>query len=98
MVNIIKKPIITEKSESEIELYNKYTFEVNPSASKVDIVNAIEKLYNVKVLRVNTLIQGGGKKNVKYTNKGLVYQKPERIKKAFVKLAEGDKIDFYSNI
>lgn len=98
MIEILKKPVITEKSEGQIEKYNTYTFEVDPKASKVDIKEAIEKMYDVKVDRINTMKLGGGKKQMKYTNKGVVYQKTKIRKKALVTLAEGDEIDFYSNI
>lgn len=98
MIEILKKPVITEKSEKLIESNNTYTFEVNPTASKVDIKLAIETLYDVKVSKINTIRQGGGKKEMKFTNKGIVHQKRKIVKKALVTLAEGDEIDFYSNI
>lgn len=98
MVDILKKPVITEKTEDQIERFNTYTFEVDPKATKVDIVNAVEKMYDVKVEKVNTMKLGGGKKEMKYTNQGVIYQKRKIRKKALVTLAEGDEIDFYSNI
>lgn len=98
MVDILKKPVITEKSEKLIEENNIYTFEVNPKATKVDIKNAIEEMYDVKVEKVNTIKLGGGKKEMKYTNKGVVHQKRKIVKKALITLVDGDEIDFYSNI
>lgn len=98
MIDILKKPVITEKSEKLIESNNTYTFEVDPRATKVDIKKAIETLYDVKVSKVNTIKGGGGKKEMKYTNKGIVHQKTKIVKKALVTLNEGDEIDFYSNI
>lgn len=98
MVEILKKPVITEKTEGQIEKYNTYTFEVDPKATKVDIVKAIESMYDVKVKKVNTMKQGGGKRQMKYTNKGVVHQRTTLVKKALVTLVDGDEIDFYSNI
>ena len=62
---IIVRPVITEKSNDEMQL-GKYTFEVNKKATKVDIANAVEKLFNVKVLKVNTMIVSGKTKRVRY--------------------------------
>lgn len=53
--DIIKKPVITEKSELLRKEYNKYTFEVNPKANKFQIRNAVQELFNVKVLTVATM-------------------------------------------
>lgn len=61
--DIIIKPIITEKSNVEMQA-GKYTFEVNKKATKVDIKRAVEKLFNVKVLKVNTINVSGKEKRV----------------------------------
>ena len=61
--DIIIKPIITEKSNVEMQA-GKYTFEVNKKATKVDVKRAVEKLYNVKVLKVNTINVSGKEKRV----------------------------------
>jgi len=98
MIEILKKPVITEKSEKLIETNNTYTFEVDQKATKDQIKEAIESLYDVKVDKINTIKGGGGKKNMRYTNQGVIYQKRRIYKKALVKLADGDEIDFYSNI
>lgn len=98
MVDIIKKPIITEKSEQHSEKYNRYTFQVDKNATKPEIKKAIELLYDVKVKKINTAIQGGGKKEMKYTKQGVIYQKNKAIKKAFITLEKGDEIDFYGNV
>lgn len=60
---IIVKPIITEKSNEEMQ-YGKYTFKVNKKATKVEIAKAVEKLFNVKVLKVNTMNINGKQKRV----------------------------------
>ena len=62
---IIQKPIITEKSNDELQ-QGKYTFKVNKKATKIDIARAVEKLFEVKVLKVNTMTVGGKKKRVRY--------------------------------
>lgn len=61
--DIIIKPIITEESNARIQ-EGKYTFKVNKKATKVDVANAVEKLFGVKVLRVNTITVKGKEKRV----------------------------------
>ena len=62
---IIVRPVVTEKSNDELQL-GKYTFEVNKKATKVQIAKAVEKLFEVKVLNVNTMIVKGKTKRVRY--------------------------------
>lgn len=62
---IIKAPVVTEKSNDSMQ-EGKYTFEVDKRATKVDIAKAVEKLFNVKVLKVNTLMVRGKTKRVRY--------------------------------
>ena len=62
---VIIRPVITEKSNDEMQA-GKYTFEVNKKATKVDIAKAVEKLFEVKVLKVNTMNVNGKKKRVGY--------------------------------
>ena len=62
---IIVRPVVTEKSNDELQ-QGKYTFEVNKKATKVQIANAVEKLFEVKVLKVNTMTVKGKKKRVGY--------------------------------
>ncbi len=80
------------------EKLNRYGFVVDKKANKVEIKKAIEKLYGVAVDSVNTMNYGGGKKKMKYTNKGVVYQKNQMFKKAIITVAPGDEIDLYENI
>ncbi len=63
--DIIVAPVVTEKSNDELQ-QGKYTFEVNKKATKVEIANAVEKLFEVKVLKVNTMNVSGKKKRVGY--------------------------------
>ena len=69
-MNIIIKPIITEKATSQSELYNCYTFLVNSKANKVEIKKAVESIYGVNVNRVRTLNYGPIRKT-KYTKTGI---------------------------
>ncbi|MDQ7823182.1 MAG: 50S ribosomal protein L23 [Candidatus Eremiobacteraeota bacterium] len=85
--DIIKKPIITEKS-MEGAAINKYTFKVEKTANKVEIRKAIEKIFNVKVISVNTLNVTG-----KVRRRGKYEGRTSDWKKAIVTLKEGDKIE-----
>lgn len=88
----IVKPIISEKSFSEAKNSNKYTFLVRRDASKTNIKNAIEKLFNVKVLGVYTSIVKGRK--IRLTRKGK-QDTDQSYKKARVKLMPDQKIDIF---
>jgi large subunit ribosomal protein L23 len=94
---IIKKPVITEKMTAISEKLNKYAFIVDKNANKIQIKNAVEKLYDVKVAAVNTMNYDGKKKS-RYTKAGVVTGRRPAYKKAVVTLKEGDTIDFFSNI
>lgn len=61
--DVILEPVVTEKSSSEMQ-NGKYTFKVAKKATKVDVKNAVEKLFEVKVLKVNTMTVGGKQKRV----------------------------------
>ena len=88
---IIKTPIITEQSTQLIESQNRYTFKVDKRANKVEIKKAIEAIFNVKVLSVNTV-------NVlpKFRRMGKHEGFRPAYKKAVVKIAEGQKIDAFT--
>lgn len=96
-MNVIIKPIITERMTALSEKLNRYAFKVARGANKIEIKKAIEELYNVSVEEVNTLIVGGKNKS-RYTKAGIINGRTSTYKKAIVTLAQGDKIDFYSNI
>ncbi|MDE6333119.1 MAG: 50S ribosomal protein L23, partial [Muribaculaceae bacterium] len=74
-----------------------YTFAVSPDAGKGQIKKLVEDLYGVKVVRVNTAVMRGKNKS-RWTKSGLLRGKTEAWKKAFVSVAEGQNIDFYSNL
>lgn len=96
-MNIIQKPIITEKMTLQGEKLNRYGFIVNKEANKIEIKGAVEQLYGVKVASVNTM-RYGGKTKSRFTKAGVISGKTNAFKKAIVTLVDGDKIDFYSNI
>ena len=86
MLDIIKQPFLTEKSNMLSEKNNTYTFVVDRNANKIEIKNAIEKLYDVAVDNVNTMNYGGGKSKMKHTSRGVSYQRNKLYKKALLKL------------
>jgi large subunit ribosomal protein L23 len=88
--DVILAPVVSEKSYDLIEKNNTYTFEVDPRSNKEQIKYAIEKVFGVKVLRVNTMNRKG---KVKRT--GYKLGKRKDIKRAVVTLAEGDSIDLF---
>jgi len=96
-MDIIKKPIVSEKATSMNELANCVSFIVDSSANKIQIKKAVEDMYNVTVKNVRTMIYAPVRKT-KYTKTGLQKSKSVSFKKAMVQLAEEDNIDFYSNI
>ena len=97
MDKIIFKPVITEKMTDLGEKLNRYGFIVHKDANKIEIKNAIEQLYGVEVIAINTMNYSGKSKS-RFTKAGFITGKTRAIKKAIVTLAEGETIDFYSNI
>jgi len=97
MRTIIKKPIITEKATQTSDKFNRFTFEVDRTANKLEIKKAVESAYGVSIIDVRTQNYGGGKSSVKYTNKGIVEQPSKRWKKAIVTVAVGETIDLFNN-
>jgi large subunit ribosomal protein L23 len=96
-MDIILKPVITEKATAASELNNCYSFLVNTKANKVEIKKAVEAAYGVSVEKVRTLNYGPQRKT-KYTKTGIQTGKTNATKKAVVQVAPGDTIDFYSNL
>lgn len=96
-MEIMIKPIVTEKATAASEKLGRYTFRVSPEANKEQIKKLVQSLYGVKVVSVNTTNYAGKRKS-RYTKSGLLRGKTAAFKKAYVKVAEGETIDFYSNI
>ena len=91
------EPIVTEQATKLTEKLNRYTFRVSLDANKYQIKDLVEKLYGVKVINVNTLVVRAKNKS-RYTKSGLLRGKKSGYKKAIITVADGQNIDFYSNI
>ncbi len=96
-MNVIIKPILTEKATKDSELQNRFGFVVDKRANKIQIKNAVEQAYGVSVVAVNTNIVGVSR-STKFTKTGLITAKKASYKKAFVQVKEGETIDLYTNI
>jgi large subunit ribosomal protein L23 len=96
-MEILLKPIVTEKHTAQAESLNRYGFVVDRRANKLQIRSAIEQMYGVTVNDVNTMVYPA-KKKTRMSKSGVVQGTRNAFKKALVTLKEGDKIDFYSNI
>lgn len=89
---IIRKPVITEKTLQRANKENIYTFEVDRVANKNKIKAAIERLYDVNVININTVMRS---KKVKSTGKKRLKTFSAKTKKALVKLKDGQNIDVF---
>src|SRR5688572_30182053 len=90
--DVIRRPVITEKTNGMIEDLNQYVFEVAPKANKVQIREAVEFLFEVKVKRVNTLNMPA-KRGFRGRR---AYMRSQQWKKAIVTLQDGDKIELFN--
>jgi large subunit ribosomal protein L23 len=97
MVDILIKPIVTEKMNQLSEKHGKYGFRVDKRANKLEIKKAIEEIYGVSVTSINTMVYAGKIKS-RFTKSGVISGRTNAYKKAIVTLGEGESIDFYSNI
>ncbi len=82
---------------NQSEKYNRFAFVVDRKSNKIEIKKAVEEMYDVVVDSVRTMVCIG-KKRVRGTKSGMIKGRTSTYKKAIVTLAEGDSIDFYSNI
>jgi len=97
-MGIIIKPVVTEKQTRITEKFpNRVGFRVSPDANKIEIKSAIENLYEVTVVKVNTMNYDGKRKS-RYTKSGVISGKTPAFKKAIVTLKEGETIDLFKNI
>jgi large subunit ribosomal protein L23 len=88
--DVILAPVVSEKSYDLIEHGNTYTFEVDPRAHKEEIRDAVQSIFDVRVVRVNTINRKG-----KLKRTGWAYGRRKNTKRALVKLAEDDTIDLF---
>lgn len=91
--SIIKRPLVTEKSTNSRDEGNKYIFEVDKRANKIEIGNAVEKIFKVKVINVRTMNMVGKKKRM-----GRIVGQKNDWKKAIVTLAEGNTIEMFEKV
>jgi large subunit ribosomal protein L23 len=96
-MEFLRKPILTEKASSLTEKSNRFTFNVDPKANKLQIKSAIEKMYGVNILAINTMVVNGKLKS-RNTKGGMVSGRSPKYKKAIVTLKDGETIDYYANI
>lgn len=95
--DVIVRPVVTEKSAQQMELGNVYTFVVDRAANKIEIGQAVEKLWDVKVTGVRTMNYAGKARRAlmgRMSANRKIGRRPG-YKKALVTLAEGDHIEFY---
>ena len=88
---ILRRPIVLTEKANRLRDKNQIVFEVNRDANKVQIKEAVQKLFNVKVTSVNTMVYRGKDRRM-----GRGYAKMQNWKKAVVTLAEGENIDFFA--
>jgi large subunit ribosomal protein L23 len=90
---IIKRPLITEKTSIQKEMFNKVSFEVDRRANRIEIKRAIETIFNVRVAGVRTMQITG-----KTKQRGRIIGKRRDWKKAIVTLMPGERIDFFEGV
>lgn len=95
-MSIIIKPIISEKATYLTDLRGQYSFLVDTKANKIQIKNAVEEAYGVKVAEVRTMIYAP-KVSSRYTKKGLQVGKTNKLKKAVIELQSGEVLDVFAN-
>ena len=96
-MEILQKPILTEKASALTEKSNRFTFRVDHRANKIQIKSAIEKMYGVNIIALNTMVVVGKLKS-RNTKGGLVSGRAAKYKKTIVTLKDGETIDYYANI
>lgn len=96
-MDILKKPLITEKQTKDTDILGTYGFIVEKKANKIEIRKAIEKMYGVNVTDVRTITVAAKAKS-RYTKAGILNGRKGAYKKAIVTLAEGESIDFFSEL
>ena len=95
--DVLVKPILTEKANSQQDKLRRYAFRVARKANKLEIKKAVEDFYGVTVVDVNTSVVPG-KNKTRFTKAGYVQGRKPAFKKAMVTVAEGETIDLYAQI
>jgi large subunit ribosomal protein L23 len=96
-MNILKRPVVTEKMTAQTEKLGRYGFIVDGNANKLEIKSAVEKMYSVTVESVRTM-RYAGKRKSRFTKSGAITGRKNNFKKAIVQLKKGESIDFYTSI
>lgn len=96
-MEIIKKPILTEKASLLTDKLNRYAFKVDHRANKIQIKQAVEEMFGITVVAVNTAVIAGKAKS-RYTKAGFVSGRSPKYKKAIITVKDGETIDFYSTL
>jgi len=96
-MEILIRPVVTEKMTGMAEKASRYGFVVNRKANKIQVKQAVESMYGVSVASVNTMVIPG-KKRSRNTKSKFIVGRTSAYKKAIVTLADGNSIDFFSNI
>ena len=94
--DVLRRPLVTEKTNQQVYGMNQYSFEVHKDATRTMVKDAVEKLYNVDVERVNIIVTPGKTKRNLH-NRRMGVKKPVS-KKAIVTLAAGQKIPFFEGV
>jgi len=94
--DVLRRPLVTEKTNQQVYGLNQYSFEVQKDATRTQVKDAVEKLFNVEVVRVNVIVTPGKtKRNLRSRRMGV---KKAVSKKAIVTLAAGQKIPFFEGV
>ena len=94
--DVLRRPLVTEKTNQQVYGLNQYSFEVHKDATRTMVNDAVEKLFNVEVVRVNVIVTPGKtKRNLRSRRMGV---KKAVSKKAIVTLAAGQKIPFFEGV
>lgn len=90
---VLVKPLLTEKSSVETDRTNRYVFKVSKKANKHQIKQAVEQLFDVKVVQVNTAVLPGSTRRY-----GRFLKKTQSFKKAYIQIQDGQKLDLFKGI
>ena len=94
--DVLRRPLVTEKTNQQVYGLNQYSFEVSKDANRSLVRDAVSKLFNVEVVRVNIIVTPGKTKR-NQRNRRMGVKRPV-TKKAIVTLAEGQKIPFFEGV
>ena len=94
--DVLRRPLVTEKTNYQLSVLNQYAFEVSPNATKAMVKEAVETIFDVTVERVN-IMRTPAKRGMRSRSRRIMVRKPG-IKKAIVTLADGDSIEIFEGV